>query len=117
MSYALILATRDVRLNLAAFARESGTHPELIRRFVALGLLDAHQDPAGELWFSRSELAALGRVQRLRAGFALNYAAVGLVTELLDRIATLEATLRTARVGPAGRPVGTAGQPARRPGG
>jgi chaperone modulatory protein CbpM len=115
--YALIHATRDVRLNLGAFARESGTHPELVRRFVALGLLEAHQDPTGELWFSRSELAALGRVQRLRAGFALNYAAIGLVTELLDRIATLEAALRTARVGPAGPPVGTAGQPARRPGG
>jgi chaperone modulatory protein CbpM len=115
--YALIHATRAVRLNLGAFARESGTHPELVRRLVALGLLEAHQDPSGELWFSRSELAALGRVQRLRAGFSLNYAAIGLVTELLDRIATLEAALRTARVGPAGPPVGTAGQPARRPGG
>ena len=116
MSYALIHATRDVRLNLGAFALESGTHPELIRRFVALGLLEAHQDPAGELWFSRTELAALGRVQRLRAGFALNYAAIALVTELLDRIATLEAALRTARVEPGTRPIGTSGQPARRPG-
>jgi hypothetical protein len=116
VSYALIHATRDVRLNLAAFARESGAHPELLRRFVALGLLEAHQDSTGELWFSRTELAALGRVQRLRAGFALNYAAIGLVTELLDRIATLEATLRTARTAPGGQPIGTAGQPARRPG-
>lgn len=96
MTYALIRATRDVRLDLRAFARESGTHPELIRRLVALGLLEARQDPAGELWFSRSELAALGRVQRLRAGFALNYAAIGVVTELLDRIAVLETALRSA---------------------
>jgi len=36
-------------------------------------------------------------VQRLRAGFALNYAAVGLVTDLLDRIAVLEAALRAAQ--------------------
>jgi hypothetical protein len=96
VTYALIRAKRDVRLDLGAFARESGTHPELIRRLVALGLLDARQDPAGELWFSRSQLAALGRVQRLRAGFALNYAAIGVVTELLDRIAVLEAALRNA---------------------
>jgi len=114
VSYALIRVNRDVRLNLAAFASESGTHPELIRRFVALGLLEARQDRAGELWFSRGQLAALGRVQRLRAGFALNYAAIGLVTELLDRIATLEAALRSA--GPEERPTGTAGQPARQPG-
>jgi hypothetical protein len=115
VSYALIRVTRDVRLNLSAFASESGTHPELIRRFVALGLLEARQDPAGELWFSRGQLAALGRVQRLRAGFALNYAAIGLVTELLDRIATLEAALRSA--GADDRPIGTAGQPAGQPGG
>jgi chaperone modulatory protein CbpM len=117
VSYALIRVTRDGRLDLGAFARESGTHPELIRRLVALGLLEARRDPAGELWFSRAQLAALGRVQRLRAGLALNYAAVGLVTELLDRIATLEAALRSVRVGQGARPIGTAGQPARRPGG
>ena len=54
-------------------------------------LLDADAGPGGRLWFARSQLAALARVQRLRAGFALNYAAIGLVTDLLDRIAVLEA--------------------------
>ena len=41
-------------------------------------------------------------MQRLRAGFQLNYAAIALVTDLLDRIAALEAALRrvaTARRG------------------
>ena len=117
MRYALIRATREVRLDLGAFASESGTHPELIRRLVTLGLLEAHQDPAGELWFSPGQLAVLGRVQRLRAGFALNYAALGLVTDLLDRITTLETALRSARAGPAGGSIETADQPARRPGG
>jgi hypothetical protein len=36
----------------------------------------------------------MARVQRLRAGFGLNYAAIGLVTDLLDRIAVLEAAAR-----------------------
>ena len=75
----------------------SGLHPDLIRRLVALGLVEAHRDPAGVLWFSRGELSAVARVQRLRAGFALNYAAIGLVTDLLDRIAVLEAALRGAQ--------------------
>ncbi len=117
MTYALIRAERDVRLDLGAFARESGTHPELIRRLVALGLLEARQDPAGELWFSRRQLAALGRVHRLHAGFALNYAAIGLVADLLDRISALEAALRSAHVSQGGRPLGAAGLPPRRPGG
>ena len=116
MSYALIRTSGEGRLDLGSFARESGTHPELIRRLVALGLLEARRDPAGELWFSRNQLEALGRVERLRAGLALNYAAIGLVTELLDRIATLEKALRTGRADQAGRLTETADQPARRPG-
>ena len=94
MSYAMV---RAARLSLDEFAQLSGLHPDLIRRLVALGLIDARRDSAGELWFSRSQLAAVARVQRLRAGFALNYAAVGLVTDLLDRIAVLEAALRGAQ--------------------
>jgi chaperone modulatory protein CbpM len=98
VSYALVRATR---LSLEEFALLTGAHPELIRRLVALGLIDAYPDAAGRLWFSRDEVAAVARVQRLRAGFALNYAAVGLVADLLDRIAVLEAALRGA-----GRPGG-----------
>ena len=85
------------RLSLEEFALLSGLHPDLIRRLIALGLLDADRDAAGRLWFSRGEFAALARVQRLRAGFSLNYAAVGLVADLLDRIAVLEAALRVAQ--------------------
>jgi chaperone modulatory protein CbpM len=91
VNYALI---RTRQLDLGAFARATGAHPELIRRLVALGIIDARHDPSGELWFSPSQLAAFARVQRLRAGFPLNYAAIGLVTDLLDRIA---AQLPTAR--------------------
>jgi hypothetical protein len=74
----------------------TGLHPDLIRRLVALGVIDAARDPAGELWFPRSQVAAVARIQRLRAGFALNYAAIPLITDLLDRIAVLEAALRAA---------------------
>ncbi len=95
MAYALVLV-RPARLSLEAFARATGAHPELIRKLVALGLLDADRDAAGELWFAPSQVAAMGRVQRLRAGFALNYAAVGLVIDLLDRISDLEAALRSS---------------------
>jgi chaperone modulatory protein CbpM len=94
MSYAMV---RAARLSLDEFARLSGLHPDLIRRLVALGLIAAYRDPAGQLWFSRGELVAVARVQRLRAGFVLNYAAIGLVTDLLDRIAALEAALRGAQ--------------------
>ena len=95
MGYALVLV-RSARLNLEAFAQATGAHPDLIRRLVALDVIDASRDAGGGLWFSPSQVAVMGRVQRLRAGFGLNYAAVGLVSELLDRIAVLEAALREA---------------------
>jgi hypothetical protein len=100
VNYAIVRATR---LSLEEFALLSGLHPDLIRRLVALGIIDADRDPAGELWFSRGELAAVARMQRLRAGFALNYAAIGLVTDLLDRIAVLETALRGRAVRRPGR--------------
>ena len=99
MSYAMVRAVRLSReqYSLEEFALLSGLHPDLVRRLVALGLLEADRDAAGRLWFPRGELAAVARVQRLRAGFALNYAAVGLVADLLDRITVLEAALRVAQ--------------------
>jgi hypothetical protein len=58
-------------------------------------LVDAVPDAAGDLWFPVGQTAAVARVQRLRHGFSLNYAAVGLVVDLLDHIEDLEAALRT----------------------
>ena len=65
-----------------------------MRRLVALGLLEPTGDAGGELWFSPTQLAAAARLQRLRAGFGLNHAALGLVVELLDRIDALERNRR-----------------------
>ncbi|GAA3072398.1 chaperone modulator CbpM [Streptosporangium carneum] len=91
MTYSL---ARPERLDIESFARATGTHPELVRRLVVLGVLDAQRDAAGRMWFSASQLLAMARIQRLRAGFALNYAALGLVVDLLDRIAELETAVR-----------------------
>jgi chaperone modulatory protein CbpM len=102
VTYAL---ARPARLDLETFARAAAVHPDLIRRLVTLGLVDADRDAAGQLWFSPAQFAVIARIQRLRAGFALNYAAIGLVTDLLDRIAVLETALRSNR------------QPGRQPGG
>ncbi len=82
------------RLSLNTVARRSGLHPDLIRRFVALGLVDAERDASGHLVFDPNAPAVLARIQRLRSGLCLNYASIGLVLDLLDRISLLEAALR-----------------------
>ena len=86
--------TRPKRLSLDRFAREAGLHPQLVEKFVALGLLDAERDATGALWFRPAALVTVARVQRLRAGLSLNYAAIGLVLDLLDHIDELEAASR-----------------------
>ena len=92
-TYALVCRTPADRVSLESFARMADVHADLVRRLVALGLVDASTDSAGRLWLPVSQLTVMGRIQRLRADFALNYAAVGLVIDLLDRVAALEATL------------------------
>ena len=70
---------------LEAIARDAGVHPELVRRLVALGLLDP---------FPRDAAARIARATRLRRDLGLNYAGALLACELLDRIERLEERLQ-----------------------
>ena len=73
---------------------DTTTAPALPNGFVKLGLVQATRDSAGRLWFTRAELVTVARIQRLRTGLSLNWAAIGLVLDLLDRIDVLERDLR-----------------------
>jgi chaperone modulatory protein CbpM len=85
------------RYGLDAFAARSGVHPDLLRRFVALGLIDAERDSTGRLWLRPDQFAAVARIQRLHSELSLNYAAIGLVLDLLDEIDALHAQARQRR--------------------
>jgi chaperone modulatory protein CbpM len=87
-------ASARAPLTQELFARRCGVHPEFVRRLVALGLVRAERAEDGALQFSPSEVAVVARLQRLRTTLPLNYAALGLVVELLDRITELETALR-----------------------
>lgn len=82
------------RLTLEQLAAAVGLHPQLVRRLVALGLLEPAGPPGGPLEFAAAQVAVASRIVRLRAGLALNYAAVGVVLDLLTRVEELEAALR-----------------------
>ncbi|MFF8605682.1 chaperone modulator CbpM [Streptomyces sp. NPDC015346] len=93
--YPLVRATTTYHagVTIDEFAAATGLHPELVRRYVTLGLLEPDTDRAGDLWFGTAHLVRVARIQRLRAGLGLNYAALGVVLDLLDRIEELEAVL------------------------
>jgi chaperone modulatory protein CbpM len=92
--YALM---RRSGLSLDHVARRSGLHPDMVRRLVALGLLPCRPDARGEPYFDPSAVAVIARIQRLRTDLSLNYAAIGLVLDLLDRIEELESASRRGR--------------------
>ena len=94
-----VLARRP-GIQLEVFATRCGLHPDMVRRLVALGLLACQQDARGDLWFEPSALVTVARIQRLRTGLGLNYAAIGLVLDLLDRIEELESASRRRRTSP-----------------
>lgn len=82
-------------LRLEAVAREAGVHPELLRRLVALGLLDALDHTSRDSALLPADAAArIARAVRLRRDLGLNYAGALLACSLLERIERLEQRLR-----------------------
>jgi chaperone modulatory protein CbpM len=92
--YAIVHQTRPAGLPVEQFAAASGLHPQLVARLVALGLLDGHTDATGAVVLPAAQITRAARIIRLRTGLGLNYTAVGVVLDLLDRIEELEAALR-----------------------
>ena len=114
LPYPLVRRPASDLLDVEEFARRCGLHPELVRRFWALGLVPAARHVDGSLWFSPAQVPAVARFQRLHATLPLNYAALGLVCDLLDRITDLETALRVrGRTEPVRRH--TTQEPANRP--
>lgn len=97
-----MMLVRQRHLRLDGLAARCGVHPELVRRLVVLGLLEPVSGVAqagrrdDEVWFRVDQIERLQRLLRLRRDLALNYAALGLVLDLLDRIEQLEAERRRA---------------------
>jgi hypothetical protein len=81
-------------IELEVLAREAGLHPDVVRRFVELGLLEPMPGPWRTPRFPRDAAARLARASRLRRDLSLSYSGAVFVTELLARIDELEARLR-----------------------
>jgi DNA-binding transcriptional MerR regulator len=81
-------------LEVEFLARETGLHPELVRRFVRLGLVEPAGGTAEAPLFRPDAASQLARALRLRRDLGLNYAGAAFAVELLTRIDQLEARLR-----------------------
>jgi hypothetical protein len=94
MAAASATATREAlmpsgRTQVAVLAYESGLHPDLVARFLRLGVVE----PVGSRYPSGAA-ARLARTERLRHDLGLNCQGALLALDLLARIDDLEARLR-----------------------
>jgi hypothetical protein len=80
-------------LEVEVVARETGLHPELVRRFVRLGLIEPAGGTTEAPLFRSDAPSQLARALRLRRDLGLNYAGAAFAGELLTRIDQLEARL------------------------
>ena len=97
-SYAIVRhQARPDGLPVLQFAAACGLHPVMVARLVRLGLLDARTDAGGASVLPAAQIARAARIMRLRTGLGLNYTALGLVLDLLERVDDLEAALRAER--------------------
>ncbi len=86
---------RTSYLTISEVASRCGVHPELIERFVRLGLIDPVEERLDEQFYFRVEVIPLVRkILRLRNHLGVNYAGVGVILELMMRIEELEGRIR-----------------------
>lgn len=76
-------------LDINELSRFAGLHPELIRRFFMLGLIDP-QIERPEPLFDDSALVRIEKIKRLRRDLGVNLNGCALVLDLLERISELE---------------------------
>jgi DNA-binding transcriptional MerR regulator len=80
---------------LSEVAYRAGLHPELIDRFIRLGLIEfTGRRDDGELLFDSQVIPLIWRILRLRNELGVNYAGVGVILELTARLEAMEARLR-----------------------
>lgn len=79
-------------LNIKQIAELCGVHPEVIYRFVQLGLIEpVYGGMESDTWlFDVDVIPMVKKIIRLRNDLGINYAGVGVVLELLNRLEDLE---------------------------
>ncbi|WP_163339499.1 chaperone modulator CbpM [Desulfopila sp. IMCC35008] len=93
--YELVIYGRyldDELITIWELSRLVGLHPDKLRRYIVLGLLDPVVEKPEPL-FEESIVARVHKIERLKNDLGLNLAGCGLVLDLLEKIAELEEQL------------------------
>ncbi len=79
---------------LGEVAYRAGLHPELVEKFIRLGLIEfAEENDDGEMLFDASVVPLIRRIMRLRNQLGVNYAGIGVILELLSQLDLMESRI------------------------
>lgn len=84
-------------LTLTELANACECHPDQVRAWLQVGVIDAAGRRGDQLLFRRQATTRLARALRLRQDLGIGVHALGLVLDLLERVDALEAELRRRR--------------------
>ena len=85
-----VLRTRRNLMPLEEAARQLGLHPDMVRRFLDFGLLEPAEVIGADVMLDPPALRRIAVIQRLRHDLGINFAGIGVILELLDRIDSLQ---------------------------
>ena len=71
---------------ISVAARMCGLHPQTLRLYERLGLIQPHRVGNSKRLYSEADLARLRRIQRLTQQMGVNLAGVEIILRLLERI-------------------------------
>ena len=87
-------AARGPLIGIEVLAREAGMHPDLVRCFADLGLIEPGGGTKAQPLYPSDTAVLLARAARLRRDLGIGYAGAVLACELLARIDDLQERLR-----------------------
>jgi DNA-binding transcriptional MerR regulator len=83
-------------LSQGELARLARLHPEMVEKLIDWGLIDpVEHEP--QLLFHETAVPRIWRIMRLRRDLGINWAGIGVVLELLDKIDQLEREIARLR--------------------
>ena len=97
--YDLVVYGQQLDTNLITLdelSRLVGRHPAILRRYIFFGLIDPKIESPEPL-FEDTIVVRVQKIERLKNDLGLNLAGCGLVMDLLEQIADLEAQLQCIR--------------------
>ena len=75
-------------LRLEDVASRANVHPEVLHRFIDLGLIQPADAPTTGIMFDPEAVHRIRVIQRLRCDLGINLQGIGVILDLLDRLNT-----------------------------